>query len=229
MDFDGIQRNICFAIMLKKRKNKKNEAQKRFPKKHVIVIDLGCQRGRPGAKTDSRIGNIRIKHQCLNHGKKTWKTKPGGFKNASKAEKMTFEMLWAGSWEWVSFWNAKHGARLFDTFQFFIETSVILIPFWEPGASRRGPKISFSWLSCWKNEQKWSPGVVPKNHVIWIDFGCQKGRPWEAKMLFLRGTLVKNEDLVDSEFSWKMHGKMLSKKHEIRSLERPRVEFSWFF
>ena len=67
MDFDGIQKTISFAIMLEQKKNKKNEAQKRLPKKHVIVIDLGCQRGRPEAKTDSRIGNIRIKYQCLNH------------------------------------------------------------------------------------------------------------------------------------------------------------------
>ena len=226
MDFDGIQKTICFAIMLEKKK--KNEAQKRFPKKHVIGIDLGCQRGRPGAKTDSRICNIRIKNQCLNH-EKAWKTKPGGSKNASKADKMRFEMLWAGSWEWVSFWNAKHGARLFDTFQFFIEQIVILIPFWEPGGSRRGPKISFSWLSCWKMSKNEVQEWFQKKHVIWIDFGCQKGRPWEAKMLFLRGTLVKNEDLGIPKFHEKCMAKCYQKAMKFGASSAQGWNFHDFF
>ena len=149
-------------------------------------------------------------------------------KKHAKTDKMRFEILWAGSWEWVSFWNAKHGARLFDAFQLFIEKTRFWYYFGSPVDLDEVPKsvfLDYHVGKINKNEvQEW----FQKKHVIWIDFGCQKGRPWEAKMLFLRGTLVKNEDLGESEISWKMHGKMLSKNHEIRSLERPRVEFSWF-
>ncbi len=43
--------------------------------------------------------------------------------------------------------------------------------------------------------------MVLKKHEIWMHFWYKNGRLGEAKIVFLLGTLVKNQDFGDSEIS----------------------------
>ena len=63
------------------------------------------------------------------------------------------------------------------------------------------PKMTFLVIMLEKNGKNEVRERFRKKHEIWMGFGCQHGRLWEGKILFLLGTPVKNRGFGDSEIS----------------------------
>ena len=118
-----------------------------------------------------------------------------------KSIKMRSGTLRAASWKRVGSVDAENRAPRMLFSGFFEEKCDFGSHFGSPVDFEGGPKITFLVIMLEKNEKKEVRERFRKKHEIWMVFGCQNGRLREAKILFLVGTLIKNQDFGDSEIS----------------------------
>ena len=118
-----------------------------------------------------------------------------------KSIKMWSGTLRAASWKQVGSRNAKNGDRLSLARYIFAEKLDFGSHFGSPVDFEWGPKITFLVIMLEKTRKNDVREGVRKKHDFFMDFGCQNGRLWDTKIIFLLGTLVKNQDFGDSEIS----------------------------
>ena len=118
-----------------------------------------------------------------------------------KSIKMRSGTLWAASWKQVGSGSAPEMTVLVLFSSSLAKKCDFGSHFGSPVDFEGGPKITFLVIMLEKTGKKEVREGLRQKHEIWMDFGCQNGRLREAKIMFLVGTLLKNQDFGDSEIS----------------------------